>query len=128
MTKEENDFVSFEIINGILFTEFKTKTIIDLEVAKTMIELRHKISAGENKYWCFDFSNLKFFTKEGRDYADIHGQDFLNATAVIVDSSITKFIGNTWFRLKKPSVPMQIFTNKENAVSWLDELKNSKEN
>ena len=90
-----------------------------------MVELRHKLSAGEKQYWCFDFSNLKSITKEGRDYADVHGQDYLHATAVVVNSSITKFIGNSWFKLKKPVVPMQIFTDKLSAVSWLEELKNN---
>ena len=123
MEKIENDFICYWIKDDILYSEFKKPTIVTLENAKEMILLRHQISNNINRYWCVDFSNLKSFTKEGRDYAEVHGQDFLNATAAVVNSHITSFLLNTFMKIKKPIIPLKSFKSKEDAVKWLTELK-----
>ena len=81
--------------------------------------MRHEISGGNNQLWLCNFKNLTGFTKEGRDYAETHGQEYLNGTAVVVNSSVVKYIANLWSRLKKPHVPMMVFTNKLEAENWL---------
>jgi hypothetical protein len=119
----ENDIIKYWIEDGILYSSYKMPVDVTLENAKAIIELRHAISNNEKQYWCQDITNLKSFTKEGRDYADIHGQDFLYATAVIVNSHITMFIFNIFIKIKTPRIPFQAFKNKEAAVAWLKELK-----
>lgn len=123
----ENDFIKFMIEDGILFSQFKTTSIGTLEDIKAIINLRHEISAGEKQYWCYDFSGMKTFDKDARDYADKYGQDYLHACAVILNSHITKFIVNTFILLKKPAVPLKGFSKKEDAVNWLKELKKKNE-
>lgn len=119
----ENSFIKYSIEDEILFAEYKVPTVVDLESAKEMIAMRHEISDHQKQYWCVDFANLKSFTKEGRDYADIHGQDYLYATAVIINSHLTRFLLNTFLKLKKSKVPLQAFRTKADAVAWLMELK-----
>jgi hypothetical protein len=119
----ENDFIKYTIEDDLLFAEYKVPTVVDLDSAKEMIEMRHRISDYRKQYWCVDFTNLKSFTKEGRDYADVHGQDYLYATAVIVNSHLKGFILNTFLKLKKSKVPLQAFKSKVDAVAWLTELK-----
>ena len=67
------------------------------------------------------------FVQEARDYADLHGQEYLYATAVLVNSHITKFIFNTFLKLKSANFPFQVFTSKEKAIEWLLELKQKNE-
>jgi hypothetical protein len=122
----ENDIIKYWIEDDILYSAYKMPVDITLENAKAVIELRHAISNNEKQYWCQDITNLKSFTKEGRDYADIHGQDFLYATAVIVNSHITMFIFNIFIKIKTPRIPFQAFKTKAAAVKWLKELKNKK--
>lgn len=121
--KLENDVILYWSENGILFSKFKTKTNIDIKNIKTLIELRHQISADKKQYWCIDMNNVKHYEKNARDYAEINGQDFLFATAVIINSHVARFIMNTFLLLKKPVIPFQAFKNKEDAVNWLLELK-----
>lgn len=123
MRTVENDFMKFWIEDGILYSQFKKPTIGSLENIKVIIDLRHEASAGEKQYWCYDFGGINSFDKESRDYADNNGQDYLHACAVILNSHITKFILNTFMRLKKPRVPLKGFTKKSEAVQWLNELK-----
>jgi hypothetical protein len=124
MTELENESIKYWVENGILFSEFKQETLMSLEKTIELIELRHQISNGENQYWCADFAKLKAYTKEGRDYADIHGQDFLYATAAIVNSHITMYLVNIFIKIKNPKIPFRAFKNKADAVEWLNELKN----
>ncbi len=119
----ENDFIKFWIEDDILYSQFKGQTIGTLENVKAIIDLRHEVSAGEKQYWCYDFGGIKTFDKVARDYADKNGQDYLHACAVILNSHITKFILNTFIILKNPEVPLKGFTNKRDAVHWLNELK-----
>jgi hypothetical protein len=121
----ENDFVKFWIENDILFNSFKIPTTVTLENAKEMIALRHEISNNEKQYWCFSLFNFKSFTKEGRDYTDIHGQDFLFASAAVVNSHVTMYIVNIFIKIKTVTIPFKAFTTKEKAIAWLNELRES---
>lgn len=123
MKRIENDEIAYWIEDGILFSEFKQPIKLDLDNVRGMIEMRHEISEGEKQVWFCNFQSLKGFTKEGRDYAELHGQDFLIATAVLVNSSVVKYIANLWNKLKKPQVPMMVFTDPTEAKKWLKDQK-----
>lgn len=123
MDKLENEYIVYWKKDGILFSEFKSPVIMTLDIIKESIAMRHEISANEKQLWCSDFANLKSFTKEARDYAEIHGQEFLIGTAVIVNSHITRFILNTFVKLKRAEIPLQAFKSKDDAINWLKSLK-----
>lgn len=119
----KNDYIEFWLENGIMFSRFCEGVEVDLERMKGVVRLREEISEGKNQYWLYDLSNVKNITKEARDYADQYGQNCLHAVAVLVNSHITKFIYNTYIKLKKPIMPFLVFTNKEKALAWLLEVK-----
>ncbi len=123
MKEVESDFIKFWIEDGILYSQFKKQTIVDIEKIKTLIGLRTEISDGEKQYWCYDFDGIKSYDKEARDYDEKNGQEYLHACAVIFNSHIAKFTFNTFMKLKKPLIPLKGFTKKEDAVNWLKELK-----
>jgi hypothetical protein len=122
MEELENDFIKFWFENGILYSRFKKTTDGTLENIKEIIDLRHQISNNKKQYWCYDFNGIKSYDKLGRDYAEKNGQEHLYGCAILLNSHITKFILNTFMTLKKPVVPLKGFTNKEDAVNWLNEL------
>lgn len=121
--KIENDFMEYYFEEDILCSKFKCDLEMTINNLKQLIDLRHKISEGKKQYWCYNFNRLNGYTKEARDYAEIHGQDFLFACAVVVNSYITKFILNTFTKLKKAEIPLKAFTNQKDAIDWLKQLK-----
>ena len=123
MKELENDFIKFWIENGILHSQFKKSTDGSLENIKEMIDLRNQISDGKKQYWCYDFNGIKSYDKNARDYAEKNGQELLYGCAAVLNSHITKFILNTFMILKKPAVPLKGFTNQNDAINWLNELK-----
>ncbi|MFA9189812.1 hypothetical protein AAGV28_00385 [Flavobacterium sp. FZUC8N2.13] len=123
----ENEYARFWFENGVLFSELKEPIEFDVKIVSNLIELRHKISNSTNQYWCMDGTKLVSLNKEARDYAEIHGQDFIYANAMIVNSHVTKFIFCMYVKLKSPGFPFQVFTNREKAVEWLLEIKSKNE-
>jgi hypothetical protein len=124
----ENEFIKFWFEDGILCSAYKEPVDIDLEKAKETISLRHEISNNQKQFWCYDVAFLKSFSKDSRDYADKHGQEFLYACATIVNSHITKFMFNTFLKLKGSKIPMKVFTKRDVAMKWLLEMKTKNEN
>ena len=123
MKEVENDFVKFWIEDNILYSQFKKPTDGTIENIKAIIDLRNEISDGEKQYWCYDFNGIKPYDKLARDYAENNGQELLYGCATLLNSHVTKFILNTFMTLKKPVVPLKGFTNKRDAINWLNELK-----
>lgn len=123
----ENDFMKFWIEDGILYSQFKKPTTINIERIKALIDLRTEISDGEKQYWCYDFNGINSYDKEARDYAEKNGQEHLYACAAVFNSHIAKFTLNTFMRLKKPLIPLKGFTKKNEAINWLNELKEKNE-
>lgn len=121
--KVENDFICFWFENEILISSFKDNTLLDIDKVKEAIDIREKISEGKKQFWLYDISNLKNVNKEVRDYAEEHGQNYLAATAVLIDSHVAKFIFNAYLKLNKPKIPFMFFLDKEKATSWLLEIK-----
>jgi hypothetical protein len=124
----ENDFIKYWIEDGILYSEYKKPTDNTLENVKSMIALRHVISNNKKQCWCYDITLLKSYSKEGRDYADLHGQDYLHASAILVNSHVTMFLFNSFLKLKKLVVPVQVFKQKDKATKWLKEMKQKNQN
>ena len=98
---------------------------MNLKNFKELIRLRHEASDNQKQYWCYDFKLLKNYTKDSRDYAEKHGQELLHGTAVIITSHLSRFILNTFMKLKKADIPLKAFKTKDDAVNWLLQLKKS---
>lgn len=122
-TEIKNEFAKFWIEDNILFSKFKEGLVINLSVAKQLIEMRHGISNGKKQYWCYDTNGVKSYPKESRDYSEIHGQDFLHAAALVIKSHITTFMFNAFSKINKPRIPFKAFRTEEEAVVWLKKIK-----
>lgn len=127
MKEVENDFIKFWIEDNILYSQFKKPTDGTIDNIKAIIDLRHQISDDKKQYWCYDLNGIKSHDKDARDYAEKNGQEHLYACAAILNSHIAKFILNTFTMLKNPTVPLKGFTKKNDAINWLNELKENNE-
>jgi hypothetical protein len=113
--------------DGILYSEFKKEVVLDVVMCKQSINLRHEISAGEHQYWLYDFKNIKSMPSEGKEYANLYGQDFLHASAALVHNHLQKYIVNIFIAIKKPKVPFRAFTDRQEAIDWLLKHKQANE-
>lgn len=119
----ENDYVKYEIENEILISTFKCDKL-DLKASEEIIKLRLSFTENTAYRTCADATNIKEFTKEGRDL--MSGKDaYTNilAFALITNNPINNMIGNFYLKIRPHPVPAKIFNSKTAALKWLKQVK-----
>ena len=65
---------------------------------------------------------MKRADKAARDFLAKEGSSYTKGVAIIVDSPMTKIIGNFYLGLNKPTTPTKMFTDKEGALEYLSQF------
>jgi hypothetical protein len=114
-----NELVSIELDNNIIFTTLKVNSV-DLDIAKKAVDYRLNVMEDKRYLLVSDIRIVKNSTKQARDFlASKAGCEGVIAAAVIIDSSVGSMIGNFFISISKPLVPTKIFTNELDAKKWL---------
>lgn len=115
----ENDYITFELRDGILFGRYKVKKL-DLAVAKSATAFRKEILAGQVMPAVADISAIKHVDKDARQFISSPqaGED-LSALAVIINNPVTRMIGNFFLKFHQPAYPFRLFTSVEDATQWI---------
>ena len=120
----KNDTIEMWIENGILHGVYAPYAVITLEVARINVAERLKIADGKTYPVCVDFTKAKTASREARSYFSAgDGIRGISAGAFLVKTEIEAFLLNTWLKLYKPKVPAKLFTEKEEALEWLEPFK-----
>ncbi len=116
----ENEYALFWIKNGILFFEYKPDVILDLNVAKRVVADR--IQFQNEKFYPIlcDIRGIIDTDKSGRDYLAQSGSLLTKAVGLIVHQRVSITISNFYLQISKPTVSTQLFTNKEDAIIYLN--------
>lgn len=115
----ENPHANFWIEAGILYFVYKPNTTVDLTAAKQIvsdrINFQHQI---DYPIFC-DIRGMKSVDKAAREFLAKEGSSYTKGVAVVVDSPMTKIIGNFYLGLNKPLAPTKMFTEKHEALEYL---------
>lgn len=121
----ENEYVEFWIEDGIVYEIFKPHvTEVNLDMAKTIVELRLKISAGHTRPLFIDSVNVKDIHKEARKY--FYKDDslrYISASAFLVHSYVPWLVGKIFTALIPSKVKTDLFRTKTAALNWLSHYK-----
>lgn len=125
----ENNYVKIWIEDDILYSNYQKNIIIDLDIAKKIIEDRVKFTKGKNYPILIDFTNMHSVTKEAREYMNSPegGLKGLLGGAFLSNSLVTTLFVNLYLKINQPTIPAKFFTKKEDAINWLKSLKMSKQ-
>jgi len=113
-----------------IFGIYSPKLEIDINIAKELVDNRLDYTHGKPVYTIIDFTNVKSVNKEARDYMNnpegglkaVLGGAFLSNNVVA-----TLFI-NLYLKINNPTIPAKLFTNKADAINWLNRIKSEKLN
>ena len=112
-----------EVAVGKLFANIST-----LDAAVENIDAQERVRDKMNKKQTrvlIDMSVVSEISKDARDYfANERTASIQRATALYITSSIGKVIGNFFMGLNKPITPTKLFTDKEEAIKWLQTYSN----
>jgi hypothetical protein len=124
--KIENDYVEIWLEDGIIYNIYKSNLIINLEIAKLMVSDRLIISDGICRPLFVDISNLISIDMGARAYlSGEEGTKLVKAGAFFTTTPLAKFAGKLFLDVNQPKTETQIFTNKQEAIEWLQLYKNN---
>ncbi len=93
------------------------------ELAKENVDAQESVRDGLKKTKTrvlVDMTAITEISKEARDYfANERTASIQRATALLIDSPVSRVIGNFFMGLNKPISPTRIFTDPHKAIQWL---------
>lgn len=106
-----------------MYCQFKNDKL-DLKTAKECVQLRLDVTKDRILPTLIDATNIKSISKEARDYfGSDEGSKNIAASALIINSIVGKFMSNFFLQINKPKVPIRVFTDRKDAVSWLRQFE-----
>jgi hypothetical protein len=106
--------------DGIARTIVKKNAEVTLKEAKENTVAVFSLYKDKKFPLLIDSRNIKYITKEARDHFSINNRETLiTCFGIIIDSPLSRIIGNFFMGLNKPSIPAKLFTNEEEALKWL---------
>lgn len=111
------------IPEGYILTKVKAGSEIRLEDAEGNTETVISLSKGSNFPILVDLREIKSISKEARDHFSMRGRKpNVTAIAMLVNSPVSKIIGNFFLGLNKPTVPTRLFTSQREAKNWISKI------
>jgi len=115
----ENEYATLWIEDGILFCKYKEGSRINIEAAKTIVDMKLSLLNG-SKLPCYcDITGLKEADKMARDFIAKRIDSFLTKLALVAGNTVSRIIGDFFIGLDKPKIETKIFTDKQSALEFL---------
>jgi hypothetical protein len=121
-----NEYIVFSVENEILYATFLNNVAIDLAAAKKILQDRIGFIQGMSFPILVDSTRVKSVNKEARDFlSSEEARTGVKATAILVSGYLSSAIANFFLKVtvKKPIVPTRIFSDKQKAITWLEQYK-----
>ncbi|HET6990441.1 MAG TPA: hypothetical protein VFJ43_03915 [Bacteroidia bacterium] len=105
---------------GFIISKVRPGAEIGLVEAKANTQTVIDISGGANYPILVDIREIKSVSKEARDHFSMRGRKpNVTAIAMLVNSPLSRIIGNFFLGLNKPTVPTQMFNSETDAIAWM---------
>jgi hypothetical protein len=111
-----------------IFGIYSPKLEIDINIARELVANRLDYTQGSPVYTMIDFTNIKSVTKEARDYMNNPegGLKALLGGAFLSNNVVATLFINLYLKVNNPTIPAKLFTNKADAVNWLNKIKSER--
>lgn len=110
--------------NDIVYVTFKDNCEITIELQDRLLIYYRDITGGKLMHFLFLAAENVTINKEARDNAVImEDKAMTGASAVVVNSLPYKLIANFYLQFNKPKRPYKVFSNEEDAITWLKTIE-----
>ena len=121
MDNLKGKYVNLEMYGNILIGTYKKGLKITLPIAKEIVIMRLIFTNNTDLPALILNQGVISMDKEARDFlSSKEGIKGLKAGAIVLDSPFSSFLGNFFIKISKPKIPAKIFSNKEDALKWLE--------
>ncbi|MGP8217413.1 MAG: STAS/SEC14 domain-containing protein [Bacteroidia bacterium] len=122
----DHEFFEIWLENGIVYEIFKKNSILDLPLARQVVQERLKVSNCNYTPIFIDLRNIFYTDTKARKYlATQEAVNYITAGAMLLDNEIMKLAGNIFIKIDKPLIPTKLFTDRDKALLWLQSYKHS---
>lgn len=105
---------------NILHVLLKPQADVTLEAAEENHRVTRELAGDKSVLVLVDVRPARSITREARmSFSDPEKRANTIAQAMIVDSGISKVMGNLFIGLNKPDFPVRLFTSEDEAIDWL---------
>ena len=119
----DTPYVHLCIKNRILVGTYKPKLKIDLEVAKAIVSARQTFTKTEKFATLIISKGVISMSRQAREYlSSPEATEGLTASAIVVDSLFSSFLGNFFIAVNQTSIPVKIFASTPDAEKWLQKF------
>jgi hypothetical protein len=106
--------------DGIVRIIHVPNAAVTLEDAKETMAAYLKINEGVRRPLFVDTKEMKSLAREARQYyAGEEAARVASAVAIIVDTPVSRVLGNFYLGLSSPHLPSRLFTSEDEALEWL---------
>ncbi len=120
MNSFENHQIKMEIIDGILYGNYKAGFKITLPDAKLIVAERLKLLDGRVLPSLALDGGVVSMDKAARDYfSSPEGIQGLKTVALVENSFFSKMLINFFLKLTNPKIQVRAFNNMNEAIDWL---------
>jgi hypothetical protein len=108
--------------DGIFHSVTNKDQHLDLNAMKETFDYINKNKKSERICWIGDVTNASPVDREARAYAAQETPKFIKALAVITNSTMSKMMADLFLLVYKPTFPIKLFTNQEEATRWIKDF------
>jgi hypothetical protein len=120
---QETPYIDFEISHGILIGTYKPNVLIALKHAKEIVASRIAFMDGNDMPILILNQGIIKMDKDARDYlASAEGIKGLKCAAILINSNFISITVNFFLKVTKPKLLVKTFTDKEEALNWLQDF------
>lgn len=106
--------------DGILRVKLKPEVDVTLEDAKDNHEVAQKLVGGRKHLVLADIRSARSITREARiSFADKDSRKNAIAQALVIDSGISRILGNFFIGINRSPFPVKLFQSTDEAIAWL---------
>jgi hypothetical protein len=121
--RELTCFYTWKGEDGIVRTKVKPGADVTVEYAKENSEAVNALYTGHKFPLLIDSRGIRSMTRDARNQFTTKGRETNTmAFAIIIDSAVSKVVGNFFLGINKPAVPTRLFDNETEAEAWLKTL------
>ena len=121
--KLKTTFADLMVQDEILIIAYKPGIQINQELAEEIVSCRLSFTQNKNMPAMIISQGVVSIDKPAREYlASSEATEGLAATAIIVNSPFSRFLGNFFLVVNKTKMPVKIFSNIPQAKKWLHQF------
>ena len=112
--------------DGVVFVKVKAGAELSLDAAEENHVATARLVGDRDFVIVVDTRLAQGISREAREYyANPEVRQHTIAQALIIESSVSRVLGNFFIGLNKPPFPTQLFTSEEEAIAWLQSMRKS---